>query len=149
MLKALATDRFPLEAGSVEDVLICKQRRPVLETECGIRFAPAELADRFSYEYEIPRAPTFGFHGVFNMLRHVSDEDMLDLIGNISWENLASPRGVALLKNYCDLRKFSCVKAIFQRYKNHLDSPDIFNAFVRNGLHSEDAHRYVSICEMA
>ena len=51
-----------------EDLAICRVNRMLLERKYGIRFAPAEIADLFSFERTWPRRPTFGFHGVFNMI---------------------------------------------------------------------------------
>jgi len=51
-----------------EDNLICKIYRPTLEKQYGIRFAPAELADRFSVETNAGSpwfGTSFGFHGHF------------------------------------------------------------------------------------
>jgi hypothetical protein len=51
-----------------EDNLICKIYRPTLEQQYGIRFAPVELADRFSIETNAGSAwfgSSFGFHGHF------------------------------------------------------------------------------------
>lgn len=149
LLKALAEERFSVSQDDFEDALICNTWKSALENDYGVRFAPAEIADCFSYEYEIPRLPTLGFHGVFNMWRHIEDKAMLEIIRDVDMRTLASPRGVALLKNYCDLRKFSCVKAIYQRYRQHWGTQDLFDAFVRNGLHADVARRCVSICEAA
>jgi tetratricopeptide (TPR) repeat protein len=54
-----------------EDVAICTTYRRALESEYGIRFAPAELASRFSFETLPPPVPTFGFHGITHMIRLV------------------------------------------------------------------------------
>jgi hypothetical protein len=147
LLKALSDDRFPVGPESIEDTLICATWRSALETDHGIRFAPADIADRFSYEYAVPRRLTFGFHGIFNMWRHVEDKVMIDIIRDVDINTLASPRGVAMLKTYCDLRKFACVKAIYQRYRNYCSVENVVSAFVRNGVQEEAALQYVRICE--
>jgi ADP-heptose:LPS heptosyltransferase len=46
-----------------EDEVICRLFRGFLETNCKIKFAPEELASRFSFELIAPSGPTFGFHG--------------------------------------------------------------------------------------
>lgn len=51
-----------------EDVAIGRLNRTYLEREHGIRFADRETAARFSFERELPSSPTFGFHGIFNMI---------------------------------------------------------------------------------
>lgn len=62
----LATDDFIKPIHSAEDVMICRLYRPYLEEKYGIKFAPEEIADKFSYELREPVQPTFGFHGKFH-----------------------------------------------------------------------------------
>jgi hypothetical protein len=50
-----------------EDVAICRTNRNLLEAK-GIVFAERPLAERFSFERDHPSEPTFGFHGIFNMI---------------------------------------------------------------------------------
>jgi hypothetical protein len=54
-------------SGHPEDVAICRTNRNLLERQ-GIRFADRPLAERFSFERSKPANPTFGFHGIFNMI---------------------------------------------------------------------------------
>lgn len=56
----LAGQRF---VGQAEDVVICQELRPDLE-KLGMRFAPLEVAERFSVEWRPAPGPTFGFHGI-------------------------------------------------------------------------------------
>lgn len=49
-----------------EDDAICRTYRQYLEKKGDIKFAPEELADKFSYELREPIQPTFGFHGKFH-----------------------------------------------------------------------------------
>lgn len=51
-----------------EDVAIGRLNRDFLEREHGIVFAAAETAARFAVERSIAERPTFGFHGLFNMI---------------------------------------------------------------------------------
>ena len=51
-----------------EDVAIGRTNRSFLEREHGIRFASRQVAERFAFERTLPSRPTFGFHGVFNMV---------------------------------------------------------------------------------
>lgn len=73
LLRALAHPRF--ERPEIpEDELICRIERDYLEKECGIRFAPNEIADAFSLEHaDIPRT-SFGFHGLFHL--HLAYRDV-------------------------------------------------------------------------
>jgi hypothetical protein len=67
LLKAL---RDPRIAELVpEDIAICKTYRGLLEQEHGIRFAPVDLASRFSFETVPPPGPTLGFHGITHLVR--------------------------------------------------------------------------------
>lgn len=52
-----------------EDLAICRVNRNLLEQKHGIRFADRGTAKRFSCERTSSREPTFGFHGIFNMIR--------------------------------------------------------------------------------
>lgn len=50
-----------------EDVCLCVEHRARLEHDHAVRFAPLDVAARFSYERITPVAATFGFHGLFNL----------------------------------------------------------------------------------
>lgn len=63
--RILATDEF-IEPFHPEDNCICKIYRPYLEKKYGIKFAPDEIADKFSFELREPIQSTFGFHGEFH-----------------------------------------------------------------------------------
>ena len=51
-----------------EDVAICRTNRRLLELRYGLRFADRGAAERFAFERGSPKGPTFGFHGIFNMI---------------------------------------------------------------------------------
>lgn len=51
-----------------EDVAIGRTNRSLLEIEHGISFPDRAVAERFSFERGVPAAPSFGFHGIFNMI---------------------------------------------------------------------------------
>ena len=70
-----------------EDIAICRTYRELLEREHGIRFAPAEVAGRFSFETLPPPAPTLGFHGITHMVRVI----------DMSEEELAAYRPAAMV----------------------------------------------------
>jgi len=64
-----------------EDQSICIFNRTLLEQELEIRFAPVEIAKRFSFEREFSKA--FGFHGFFNFAKVLSRnalEHMIEII---------------------------------------------------------------------
>jgi len=79
---------LPFDASEPEDLIICRRWRSHLEGE-GFRFAPESIARRFSYERTQPRGDEFGFHGAFNLVRHVSPADALRLFRSLEPRMLA------------------------------------------------------------
>jgi hypothetical protein len=74
LLRALAADpdvrAYDAARGpTLEDVAICASFRGILESRHGIRFAPVEVADRFSAEHFSPAAGCFGFHNLIHLVR--------------------------------------------------------------------------------
>lgn len=49
-----------------EDSVLGRIYRPYLESKYGIKYAPDEVCDVFSFELREPCQPTFGFHGYFH-----------------------------------------------------------------------------------
>lgn len=72
---------LPVE-GSAEDISVCRTYRKRLEG-LGMMYAPEAVARRFSYERIPRRGDEFGFHGAFNMIDHVSSEELLDIIHSL------------------------------------------------------------------
>ena len=62
-----------------EDVAIGRINRNFLEREHGIRFADRGTAARFSFERSRADQPSFGFHGVFNMVEVLGEERFWEL----------------------------------------------------------------------
>ena len=54
-----------------EDAMICRRYRAYLEQQHDIVFAGDATADRFSSEHCALDQPTFGFHGIINLSRHL------------------------------------------------------------------------------
>lgn len=98
-----------------EDIVICRLLRPILEENHGLRFAPAEIADRFSYERTSPLEPTFGFHGLFNFWRHVEDTTILELPTLLPESILRGREYLELMLVYFQLGKFSVFSSLFDR----------------------------------
>jgi hypothetical protein len=66
-----------------EDVAIGRMNRDFLERDCGIRFADGATAASFAFERSAPPAPTFGFHGVFNMIPLLGVERFWRIYGSL------------------------------------------------------------------
>jgi hypothetical protein len=73
LLEALRDPR--IQPSHPEDAAICVEHRELLERSYGIRFAPVEVADRFSFETKIVPG-TYGFHGFFNFHRVFSRNEL-------------------------------------------------------------------------
>jgi Protein of unknown function (DUF5672) len=69
-----------------EDLYICKKIRCSL-IDKGIKFAPRQVASKFSFEFPAPNYKTYGFHGLFN-LPFVYAKNLEYLIENLPARNL-------------------------------------------------------------
>jgi hypothetical protein len=85
LLDALRDDQIKLGGISEqnEDVAICQEFRSLLEDK-NIRYAPIELANKFSIEHQ-HTGDTFGFHGIWNAVRYF-DNNTLKFISE-NWPN--------------------------------------------------------------
>lgn len=83
LLTALQKIKYLYDSSIPEDELICRKMRGNLENDFHISFAPCEIADKFSYEQTIPTHKTFGFHGFWNMLNYIEEDECLDIISSL------------------------------------------------------------------
>ena len=112
----LATRRIALEGEAQnEDDLICRKYRPMLESEFGIRFAPENVAEQFSFELTYPKALPLGFHGLFNIWLVLLPTEVADYIAALPANIVASIQFLRLGFNYRDLRQFRFAEMIFRR----------------------------------
>ena len=72
LLEACRDPKF--EACHPEDLAICRTNRALLEREHGIRFADKTVAELFAFERKATGHPTFGFHGIFNLISTLGAE---------------------------------------------------------------------------
>ena len=80
LLEACGNERF--RPHHPEDVAICRTNHALLE-DLGMRFAPRSEADRFSFERTTPCQPTFGFHGIFNMIPALGADEFWQVYGTL------------------------------------------------------------------
>ena len=66
-----------------EDIAICRTNRVFLERKHKVHFADQATAERFAYERTVPSAPTFGFHGVFNMIPAVGADRFWEIYSSL------------------------------------------------------------------
>lgn len=101
LLEACADTR--LGRNEVEDVAICRDARPWLESDYGIRFADRDLACRFSYERTASRGDEFGFHGVFNMMDIMPRSEYREIVESLEAGVLRQSDRLELMR--CALRR--------------------------------------------
>ena len=75
LLRITAESRF-IREDHPEDIVICREERGYLESRHGIRFAPPDVADRFSVEHSAVPTGSFGFHGLFHLHRVYPDSEI-------------------------------------------------------------------------
>lgn len=120
LISALRDQRIQLgnESGELEDIAICREFRPYLETKYNIKFAPTSLAKQFSVE-NIDAENPFGFHGIWNAVRFLNKTQLEYIIEHMPdhvWKTSCKyQRFFELLaeKNYIDLLEY-CYQQIQQ-----------------------------------
>lgn len=72
-------DRFPI-INDVDDDLVCRKYRPLLEQEAGLRWAPERLAERFAFECAEPDTVRkhWGYHAAFNFGSVFDDAQLME-----------------------------------------------------------------------
>lgn len=147
LLTLTADAGFQIIDGHNEDDLICRVHRADMEKEFGIKIAPTALADRFSYERRIPDLPTFGFHGLFNMWRHVEDEEMVDITNLLDHRTVRCREGMELLVQYFRLRKFRPATALFELLRRSMTLDELRELAHRSIENPATADACIRACE--
>ena len=88
---------LPFNGSQPEDVLIGRIWRTRLENQ-GLKFAPEDVARRFSYERLRPSGQEFGFHGAFNLVHHRSPDEAVQIFGELEPELLTTGESRELLR---------------------------------------------------
>ena len=105
---------LPFERTMSEDIVIGRVNRVRLE-ERGIRFAPETVARRFAYERTAPTGHEFGFHGAFNLVEHLRDDEVLRLFRTLEPGMLAKNERLELLRWALRRRRFRLAMAMLKR----------------------------------
>jgi hypothetical protein len=109
-----------------EDEQICRTYRRELELNYGIKYAPPELARRFSYEYEVPAIPSFGFHGLHNAWRHVTDKDLETIVFDLPRGATKHIRYKQLAATYWNQQRWVPYTSMF--VKHEAETPETTDA---------------------
>jgi len=72
----LAVHGAGLELSDSEDICLCKTYREYLESRHGIRYADEATAHRFAFEFTSDTPPSFGFHGLANLVQIMSEDEV-------------------------------------------------------------------------
>jgi hypothetical protein len=83
LLQALTKYSFADFSVVPEDIMICRNLRPELESKDRIRFASTEIARQFSFEQENNYSASLGFHGLWNMIQYIDDDEGLEIIQSL------------------------------------------------------------------
>jgi Protein of unknown function (DUF5672) len=122
LLELLASDEIALPGQLPEDDYICRTLRPKLE-KAGIRFAPERIANRFAYERAQPIQKTFGFHGPFNMWRHIDYSELESVIENMDDYAVRHIHYAELMNVYHGLGRFDLVDLMANRRSKAYTQP--------------------------
>lgn len=139
--------QFIYVEGQPEDLLIGNVNHEYLTESCNIQFAPVDLANQFAYECLVPNTPTLGFHGLFNIWRHNNDEQMLDIIDQLSAYLLKSQSYIELIIHYYNLRNFKLLTALYKKMKTSLNDEDIISSFKHYAQYKIDMNHCIHLCE--
>jgi hypothetical protein len=149
LLKITGAPSFEFRPEINEDEQICRVHRATLIRDFDVRFAPESIADRFSYERSVPNAPTFGFHGLFNMWRHVDDSEMIEMSREFGPHVVRSIEFIELLLQYVQLRKFAPVRALYSRWKESCAPDEIRAQLAKTSGNEQFADSFIKFCESA
>lgn len=131
LLEITGGPSFPVHPQINEDDQICRVQRPRLIREFAINFAPEAIADRFSYERGLPDGPSFGFHGLFNLWRHVEDDELAAMIREFPPHIVRSAEFMQLLLVELQLRKFSVLAAQYRQWLGVCTPQEIHGALLQ------------------
>jgi len=123
--------------GRPEDIAICQVWRCRLEQRHGIRFAPTDVARRFSYESGPSTGPSFGFHGLYHLNQHYKRHQARWLAAQLQPEHLRGWRIILLLAQYLRDGETEEARAIFRKVCAYQTLDEIYQVAERLGLSDE------------
>jgi len=103
----------------IEDQFIAETNRKRLENEFNIKFAPEELAHKFSIERGRWNIDPFGFHGFFNFNKFLDDYNLKNLLDQLELRCFSNILSYDLVKNLISERRFELAKLVLdKRFKS-------------------------------
>ncbi len=146
LLQALADPQFKVHTKVNEDDIICRAGRPALERTFGIRFAPEAVAHRFAYERSTPAFPTFGFHGLFNFGRVVSDTDLQQIVKQMAPSTLQHSFCAQLAVSYFTAQRWKPLQTLYTAWRSHF-SLDQVRPLLALNMEKRMLPPFLQICE--
>lgn len=146
LLNATASLEIPFIEGIAEDEQICRIYRKKLENQFGIKFAPESVANQFSYERTLPDAPTFGFHGIFNMWRYLDDREIEGFADQFPEAMYSSAGFYEFFLQYFLLRKFQPLNELYARLIKRQSQEEIFSKIVSFTNDENFSKLFLSLC---
>jgi hypothetical protein len=147
LLAATSLDSFQFINNEPEDNQICRAHRDALVANHSIKFANESIADAFSYERSLPHLPTFGFHGLFNIWRHCSDEDVMNMIQELNPRTSVSREFSELMIQYFNLRKFRLVEAMYSKIRTVQSRQQFTQHLIHLVNNQEFSLSFAELCE--
>jgi Protein of unknown function (DUF5672) len=92
-----ASRSLPFDGSQAEDIVVARLCRNRLEGQ-GLKFAPEAMARQFSYERTSPSGDEFGFHGAFNLVRHLTPVEAVRLFRRLEPGMLARSERLEILR---------------------------------------------------
>jgi hypothetical protein len=102
-----------------EDFAICDRYHDLLVSRYGIRFAPIDVARKFSCETYKPPSPSFGVHGIGSVHWVVSDQVHLEFLKWVPVPVLLGSTGRTLAKDCIDTGKWLSAQYILAIRAEH------------------------------
>jgi len=147
LLEITSSNEFVYFENEPEDLQICRTNRQMLASKYGINFADEKNADYFSYERSIPNLPTFGFHGFFNMWRHCSDEEIIDIVKKLKSHTVNSIEYFELIITFFQLKKFNVLEEMYIRIKESRNKEQVIEYMLKYTNNNDFTISFVEHCE--
>jgi hypothetical protein len=122
LLEACRDSAFP--TSHPEDLAICRRNRLLLENRFGIRFADRTTAEQFAFERGGNAKPTFGFHGIFNLIPTLGTERFWEIYRTLDH------RGTAAIDYWSLMRQLGSGGGAFPR-RLQLTIDNLFSRLTR------------------
>ena len=105
------------------------------------------MAERFAYENGEPQRSTVGFHGLFNLWRHLDEGQVLAIADSLPARTCLSKAFIDLQMTYLQQRKYWMVGAMYRLMTRAGDRQAVLAAYGQAMPDAEVPEALVSLCE--